>query len=439
MEDTEEVVVESGLTITDIFKVILRRIWWVLGATVLGIVIAVLIIQLWYNKETQYYTMSYQIVYPDSGSGKYPNGSDLFAEESISLETLTDIKNGMYSQLNPDEFKGVDVSGMTVEDDISISENIVVAADSNIRRTYTITVKSKYFGSDTLAHSFLRAVAEYPIKRVNSIMESKEYGVYLTVFDNATSYEAKINALLSQKSYMEGEYSKLKDYGEVADLGIASLRNIFTSEQQNDIRAHITAEKYVLDTDKYKTEADTQIASLNLQIENNNKIIAQLRDEQRNGNQTLETDPYDERIAALIQQNGELQNRIDTITETIAAIDAYTTEGTAEYEAKQAFDARFNGYRNQLEEAANRLKTESLNVYGANSRVIYSSNRLEKQGGMGWFVSVILGALVGLLLSAIVVCIVDLPKYKRGKLAADNGKDEKDVVMEEVPAEGGKE
>ncbi|MDE6690773.1 MAG: hypothetical protein K2K04_02270, partial [Clostridia bacterium] len=166
---------DNGLTLSDILKVIFRRVWWVIGAAAICLVVVTLVMQLWYNKNQQYYTLGYELIYPDSGSGKYPNGSDLFAEESISLGTLTDIKNGKYSTLEPDEFKGIDVSGMHVNDHISVIETVEKGVDGNIKRTYALTVKSKYFGSDAQARAFLRTVAEYPVYRVNNIMADKEY------------------------------------------------------------------------------------------------------------------------------------------------------------------------------------------------------------------------------------------------------------------------
>lgn len=435
MEDTKDMdyveETESGLTFGEILKVILKRVWWVLGAAAVCLVVLTLVMQLWYNKNQQYYALSYEIVYPDSASGKYPNGSDLFAEESISYRTLADIKEGKYSTLEPDEFKGIDVEDMYVNDNISVSETVEKGADGNVKRTYLLTVKSKYFGSDSQARSFMRTVARYPLTRVKSIMAEKEFGVYLTTaYSYANTYEEKINALVSQKNYIEEEYTKLKGYGELADVGIASLHNLFTSAQQNDLRAHINAEKYVFDTETYKAEAATQKASLSLQIENNNKIIEALRGEQKNGSTAPETDPYDERIASLTQQNGELQNRIKTIDDTLAAIEKYSDENSEESKAKQAFDSQLDGYYNQLVDAAETLKTVSVSIYNENSRVVYSSNKLEKQGGIHWVIAAVLGAVVGCVVSGIVICIIDLPKYKRGKLAAAEGAEKSEESAE---------
>ena len=432
MEDTKEV--ENGLTLGEVFKIILKRIWWVLGATLVCLAVMLMVTQLWYNKREQYYAISYDIVYPEMNGGKYPDGSDLIISDSISLETLTDIKGGKYSNDNPDEFKGVDVNDMHANDGISVSDKVVRSEDGGVKLSCTLSVKAKYFGSVSQARAFLRTVAEYPVNRINAIIADKEYSANLVGYNDAPSYEEKLSALTAQKNYLESEYSKLGAYGEKADAGKASLRNIFTGEQQSDIRAHITAGKYVLDTDVYLEKADAQIAALQLQVEINNKVIKTLRDEQANANGETTppavTDPYDERIASLAHQNGELLTRIETIEETVKEIAKYTDKGTDEYAAKQAFDKRLDDFRVQLEEAAENLKTVSVSIYGDNSRVVFSNNKLEKEGGIHWLISAVLGALVGFVVSAIVVYFVGVSKYKREKLAAAQGSGESSAESE---------
>lgn len=420
MEDTKEV--ENGLTVGDVFKIIFKRIWWVLGATLVCLAVLLMITELWYNKREQYYSISYDIVYPDIASGKYPDGSDLIVSDSISHETLTDIKNGVYSKENPDEFKNIDVDNMYSNDGISVSDKVVKGDGGNVKVSCTLTVKAKYFGSVTQARTFLRTVAEYPVNRVKSAMTEKDHVAHLTGYNDAPTYDEKISALTSQKNYLESEYTKLSAYGEKAAAGIASLRNIFTASQQSEIKSHITAFKYVLSPETYKDGAAAEIAALNKQIEDNKKIIAELRTEQSKANTPADgtpvvTDPYEERIAAIIENSGKLKNRIDEINETLAAIEIYTAEG-AEKDAKQAFDKRIDDIRIQLEQAAQTLKSVSVSIYSDNSRTVFSNNKLEKEGGIHWAISAVLGALLGLVVSSIVVYFVGVSKYKREKFAA---------------------
>ncbi len=410
---------ENGLTFMDILKVIFKRIWWVLGATAACLLIVVLITQLWYNKREQYFSVNYEIVYPDSANGKYPDGSDLLAADAISLATLTSIKDGAYSSADDaDEFKNIDVEKMLSEDGISISEEVTQTAGGGIKRTYTLTVSSKYFSGDAQAVAFIRTVAAYPVKRVNSVIDTKEYGLYFSVYGDAKSYEAKIEALVAQKTYLESEYTKLINYGSTVEVNLASLHNIFTEEQRKSLTDSITANYYVFDTDGYKATAETRKVALNKQIADNAKIIEAEAAKRGDSNPNdVNTNPYDQIIAELTRKNAELDNEIKTIEKTIDAIESYTQEGADAYKAKQAFDARLEKYRTDLATATDALKAVSKTIYGDNSRIIFSNNRIRRQGGLGTIVSALLGAVIGLLVSAVVVCIVDLPKYKKRKLA----------------------
>ncbi|MDE6790149.1 MAG: hypothetical protein K2J61_00340 [Clostridia bacterium] len=409
---------ENGLSFMDILKVIFKRIWWVLGATAACLLIVVLIAQLWYNKREQYFSVNYEIVYPDSANGKYPDGSDLLASDAISLAALTSIKDGAYSAEDPDEFKNIDVEKMLSEDDISISENVAQTAGGSIKRTYTLTVSAKYFSSDAQAVTFIRTVAAYPVKRVNSIIDTKEYGLYFSVYEAAKSYDAKIEALASQKTYLENEYDKLKNYGSTVEVNLASLHNIFTTEQRQALTDSITANYYVFDTEGYKVNAETRKVALDKQIADNVKIIEAEEAKRGDSNPNeANTNPYDQIIAELTRTNAELANESKTIEKTIEAIESYTQDDTAEYKAKQAFDAQLEKYRTDLATATDALKAVSKNIYGGNSRIIFSNNRIKRQGGLGAIISALLGAVIGLLVSAVVVCIIDLPKYKKQKLA----------------------
>ncbi|MCM1438366.1 MAG: hypothetical protein NC131_04035 [Roseburia sp.] len=439
MEDTKDMETENVMTLGDIFKVIFKRIWWVLGATVLCALILLLITELWYNKKEQYYTISYDIVYPDVASGKYPDGSDLIVSDSISYSTLNDIKEGKYSEKDPNEFKGIDVREMYTEDDISVTDRLVKSDGDSAKISCTLTVKARYFTSASQARAFLRTVAAYPVNRTNSVMADKAYNANLSAYASASTYEEKLDALSAQKSYLESEYTKLKGYGEKADEGIASLRNIFTSAQLNDLEAHILAGRYVYDPVTYKAEADAQKASLGLQIADNENTIAALREEQKKASagSAVVDDHYDERIASLTATNAGYRNRISAIDETLAAIEKYTSEeDTAEKAAKQAFDTRLYDYYEQLSKATQTLKSVSISVYGDNSRTVFSGNKLEKEGGLHWALSLILGALLGLVVSAIVVYFVGAPGYKREKLAAAQG-GEPAAPKAEKGAEGG--
>lgn len=424
---------ERGLTIGEILKIILKRVWWVVGATALCILLFVLVTQLWYNKNSQYYTVSYDVVFPNNARGKYPDNTDVLSADFISLSTLTDIKNGVYSAENPDEFKNIDVEEMINKDDISISES-----ETN---RYTLTAKARYFSNQEQAKKFLRTVAYYPVMRVNKIVKDKEYGLYFGIYDNAQTYEEKIAALEKQKSYLEAGYSELMNYGTEVEVESAKLHNLFTEVQRSSLNALIAANYYVLDTDNYIEVASARIAALELQISENNLIIQKLTD-MRDGkaeegatavasssravdDETVSyLNAYDIEIAQLVVKNGEIQNQINKINATKAAINEYTVADNEKNGEWKDFEAKLEGYRSDMEQATATLKSVSEKVYSGNSRAIFTGNRMERAGGISAILSAVIGAIAGFAVAAIVVCIIDVPKYKRNKALAEGAEKE---------------
>ena len=129
---------ERGLTFLDICKIILKRIWWVVGATALCTLIAVLVTQFWYNRNNRVYTVGYELVYPDNDSGKYPDNSLILASDFVSRSTVNAIKDG------DEKFKNVDVDDMLNNDGISVTEQVTRDTVGVLKRSYTLTVKVKY-------------------------------------------------------------------------------------------------------------------------------------------------------------------------------------------------------------------------------------------------------------------------------------------------------
>ncbi len=420
---------DNGLSFYDVIKVILKKVWWVLGAIALGVLVAVLVTQLWYNKKTQYFSINYEIYYPDSASGKYPDGHEFLINETISLQALTEIKNGN------DEFKSVNVEEMVQKDGVSASASFQKSADDSVKRVYSIKVLANYFSNKTQAVSFLRSIANYPIDRVNTVISDREYGVYLITYDNALTYEEKIDALTEQKNFLQSNYQFLMKYDINIETYYAKLINLFSDSQVKSLSDRIDSNHYVLNTKAYKDNSSYRIASLTKRIEDNEKTIKLLEEQKAKSSaadggaeqasaRAAVSEPngvlnsYDYEIAKLVVANSEMQNELDTIKATLDIIEEYETEGAYAYKEKQSFDALLEEYRAELEKASEELGEVTKNLYTKKSFVVFGENTVKKQGGINAVVAALLGAVVGFVISAAVVCIIDLPKYKKNKLAA---------------------
>lgn len=419
---------ENGLTLGEIFKVALKRIWWIVGATALALIIVVLVTQLWYNKGAQTYSLQYDIIYPYSDNGKYPDGSDFLSADIISLDTLNAVKQ------RGELFSGLDVEKMVGEDDISIESTSSQGVHGSFVRSFKFKVVSKYFKSEKQAVAFMQAVATYPIDRVNEIIDGKNYGVYFVAYENAGTYQDKIDALLSQKDYIVTSYENLSDYGDAVKVNLARLGNIFTTQEQQLLCDEISTNLYVLNPERYIVECEHTMEAISKQMAENQKIIDALikaRDNEWEGSQlsraavqddASEVDKwnsYDAKIAEYVVKNTELKNQYDEIVSTKEKAKKCLVEGSDEYKAKKAFDEKLEGYCNALKEATETLKSVSKKIYSDNSRVIYSGNKVQLDGGIGAVLGAVLGAIIGLIVSVVVVLIIDLPKYKRAKLLAE--------------------
>ena len=438
---------ERGLTFLDICKIILKRIWWVVGATALCTLIAVLVTQFWYNRNNRVYTVGYELVYPDNDSGKYPDNSLILASDFVSRSTVNAIKDG------DEKFKNVDVDDMLNNDGISVTEQVTRDTVGVLKRSYTLTVKVKYFSSDKQAEAFIRSVANYPVTRINAIVANTEHGLYFSVYEGAGTYEDKINALVSQKSYLQSKYSSLSAYGNEVTVSGAALGNIFTKTQQDALLSQIEVNGYAVNPEEYKADAEVRKLELQQKIDDNTARIAALKEaEKDSGGQSggsgaavnsaaafaAKTYADDDKliisnvIQSLTDENSQMEIEIARIDRKLACIEKYTQEGTTENTAYKAFVARLDGYRDSLAAATEDLKAVNTNIYKDNTQVVFLNNKIKVDGGLNIIFAAILGLVLGFVVSAVVVCIVDAPKYKRAHYGA---KSEGEQLSGDAPAE----
>lgn len=417
---------ERSLKLKDIFKLIGRHIKAVIVVTLAGLLAFTAVIWLWYNRSKKNYSVSYELIYPNSESGTYPDGTDIVASDSISKELLTDIKNGVYSaEENKKEFSGINVNAMSDKGDIKIEVKVESNADHSISRTYTVTALAKYFESDKQAEKFFNVIVNYPVNKMISVIEDNKYGRYLTVYDGATTYEDKITALLDQKKLLLDEYEKVKEMGgsTVTDNS-ARVTNVINDEQVSGLYKKIEAYYYQLDTEGYISNNSARLVTIEREITKNNADKTQFEADRQKlitaGGSTTAINSYDDQIAKLTLENNKLGKEKAEIENTLAAIERYKTEGTTEYEDKQKFDNLLSGYYNSLQTETDTLKTTLSQIYSKNARVVYVAN-FKASGGMSLILAAVIGAAAGFIVAAIAVCIAHGEKYKAEKYAVADG------------------
>lgn len=424
---------EYGITLGEICRIIFRRVWWVIGVTAAFLLITVLLVQFWYNPNNRQYTVSYNIRFPDSSSGLYPDGTPLRVTDSVLLGSLTEIKSGTYSEgeENAPDFSDIDIEDMVENDAISLTAVTTETSDSGESgwSGYRLTVSYKYFKDSAQAVAFIKKIAEYPIDKAQYIVENALYNYNLTQYDVGTTYEAKIAALINQKNYVMSIYDFIKNnYGETyrplgaSDKTITDYINeastIFDSRIQSAYYNTVTANYYVWDTETYKLTANASIEATRIEIANNEAIVSALEEKiaelDKNGTAFDQIEAYHEKIASYVERNTQLETSIKTTEETLAKIEIYENDPQA-VEDKAEFDAQLDSTRAQLATLTETAKSLRIATYQNESMVLYVNNMIETEGGINILVAAVVGAVLGFIIVSVVILIKDMPEYKRRK------------------------
>lgn len=424
---------EYGITLGEICRIIFRRVWWVIGVTAAFLLITVLLVQFWYNPNNRQYTVSYNIRFPDSSSGLYPDGTPLRVTDSVLLGSLTEIKSGTYSEgeENAPDFSDIDIEDMVENDAISLTAVTTEASDSGEAgwSGYRLTVSYKYFKDSAQAVAFIKKIAEYPIDKAQYIVENALYNYNLTQYDVGTTYEAKIAALINQKNYVMSIYDFIKNnYGETyrplgaSDKTITDYINeastIFDSRIQSAYYNTVTANYYVWDTETYKLTANASIEATRIEIANNEAIVSALEEKiaelDKNGTAFDQIEAYHEKIASYVERNTQLETSIKTTEETLAKIEIYESDPQA-VEDKAEFDAQLDSTRAQLATLTETAKSLRIATYQNESMVLYVNNTIESEGGINILVAAVVGAVLEFIIVSVVILIKDMPEYKRRK------------------------
>lgn len=420
---------EYGITLGEICKIIFKRVWWVIGVTAAFILITVLLVQFWYNPTHRQYSVSYNVRFPNSDSGQYPDGTALLIRDSVLLSSLKDVKEGTYSD-DEDyyDFSNVNIEEMLDNDGISISPiSIKEGEDEKGWSDYRLTVSAEYFNSKEQAVAFIKAVAEYPVNKAKYIVNNSIYDYYLTQYNLGSTYEAKIDSLVNQKNYVLSIYEFIKStYGEsyrplgVGDKTITDYINeataVFDSRIQSSYYNIVTANYYVWDTDTYERTANASIEATKIEIANNEAIIAALEEKIAE----LDTSEYDRieayhsMVASYVEKNAQLNNEIKTINDTLEKIKIYQTDPEA-IQAKAEFDAALDSTRANLATLTETAKKVRIATYQNESSVLYLNNVIDAQGGINIIIAAIMGAILGFVIVSVVILIIDMPEYKKRK------------------------
>lgn len=422
---------EKTVSLGEIFKVIFGKAWLLVGITVIFTLVFSLLVEFVYNREFQYYSVSYTLYYPGISSGNYPDGTTFRVANLVSLDTLNAVKSGAEGR-----FDSVDLQKMKEEDDITVRETTELNLSSAFtdytsaftERRFTITMSGKYFRDSEQAVDFIRAVAKYPVDYVNAIAQS-DYTSNLKAYEEAETYESKISFLSAQSEYLQSLYTGLiatssGDYkvnNKSLNTYLMEVSNIFSADTAKALLDEAAAEHFVVDAESYlKTLSSRESVLKKSQEANQSKIdalVAEMHAIYGDDLTGMNTDGFNVQIAALELENAAIRQELESIAATRSLIESNSEdpEHIEWQKSKEAFDATLADYRKLLDDATLKCKGVRIAVFGEKSYVEFDFNRIEPQGGIHIVVAVIVGLILGFILASVVICIRYLPKYLKSR------------------------
>ncbi len=412
---------DEGISLGQIFKVIFRR--WKLLLFITGIifVFGLLGSQLVYNKLKTDYTTS--VVYNVIGvnDGVYADNSQFNYRDLVKLSNLEKVKN------SNNKYSSIDVKTLVEKEKISIKKEIVQDENKTSSQTvFTITASGRYFQNAEQARDFFAAVLSIPVDRTVQIIEDTNNSINLDAYSKANDYNEQVNYLKAQLAYLTSKYDSLiSQFGDIYPTVNQTntkklsefrldLNSYFELHKFSELDNELTARKYVKNFNDNKSKLEIRQASLEKQIEDNEKIIDSLYDQMKrlyNPGPDEEFDirkvqssevyaPYTTQISNLTVANAQMRNELSDIEKQLSEQGGDATDVAA-------FEAKLTTYYNQLVHETDTYTAVSKSVINENTSVDYTSKAIDSKGGLSLLISVLLFLVGGFVVAAIVNLIID--------------------------------
>lgn len=407
-------------------------------------VAAVLAVMFLLNPAKTSYSMDFFILYPTSATEKYPDGAPFYYHDMISAESLNAAK------ASDEEFSSVDVMRMLKEDDISVSaESETVNGVRKYTGRYTVTVKGSYFKSARLAERFIRAIANVPVTRIKESAKAIDDTIDDDVFLQA-SFEERLQLLREQKEKLIAKYDAwIEIYTASYSVEGKTLANyraeiavIYGESTQKSLEETFETNGYnQLDLNSYETtqEAiDARVEQLNSEKTLNSKIIDALKEElgSASGQQSAaysaralsakeESASSEGSTVVISPSDPDLSQMLAYYVKRNTEID-YQLQNTLTVKKVESFAERLTAQCDALNKAAETLTRVTASIYGRDSSVSFETQNAVRQGGTSVAFAAVGVFILVFLIAAVIVYIVEMPKYKAQKARRDESGEEAD-------------
>lgn len=413
MQDEYEL--DEGISLGTIFKVGFGRKLLFLIVTLAVAVVMFLVIVLFYNKGKVNYESTFNYNMSTTQKDKYIDGSSYNVNSIISSTNLLNIKE------KDADFKNIDIDKLIETNSISLTKSVKEYNNTELKAetVYTLKVLKRYFPNDKVAAKFIKAVAETPIDKTNSLANSLTYDGNLVAYTVADSYETKISLLNIQKEFLDASYEALIElYGDIYidNRSLTSYQkdidDYFLVNQIEALTSQVALNGYVLNFDKHVNDLNIQKEHLNTQIAKNNQAISNIEAEieriiEKLDGTTISTtslglDAFNTELAKLNLENASYQNELEIVQKKI------DLNGGAD---KTTFETTLKTYYDALNSFTKNYKEVSKKAYSSNETISYtSSSAIKTSGGLSSVIAVVIGLVLGIIIAFIVNLIVDREK-----------------------------
>ena len=442
---------EEGISLRDVFKSIGKKIWFVLIGALVVALAAVLVFMFAINPVQKSSSMNFEIDYPMSEDGKYPDGSTFNYRDIISRGVVEDAK------AKDESFASLDLDKIFEKEGISVSAT-KQSDDKNAKYTYTVTLKRSYF-KGVNAEAFIKALTESFTSFFEAKANSLSYSIDGTTFENA-SFKDQLRILDEQKAILTAQYDIwIKEYNAghvVLGKSLGSHRTDVVTTFADDVRTPISTQ---LSTRGYEyfncktTGEDVKNRVVDLQEERilNEAIIVGLKEAMNGGTGSemkesfsargslfaagdgSETDSSDKNNIIIMPNESDLSSKLAYYSERQAILSQQInnlkvndkTHETMTLEDYETIAAKIRDYGAETLSKQNReinrrsdiLKSVVAAIYKGNTVVIFNSQRLTDNGGTSL-------AIVGVAVFVAAFAVFAVIAYFVGK----NGKKKIDIA-----------
>ena len=426
---------ESGITFGEICHLVKKRIWWILGISVIVALVASLLFGFVINRGKNDYSVTFMVEFPGVSDRQYPDGTTFNHASMVYAAQLEAAK------ASNESFANIDIDGMSSNGGISISAETTGENNTTVYTgVYTITVSSAYFESADQASDFLRAVLDQTIATVNAKISGMDFTARLSGYDSLNSYTAygdRLAILRRQQDYILERYAAVTGdtqsdsdtttqtqttatYGSFVYEG-KSISALYAEAQTvsnllSDLEKNYETNRFVYlpedsNAEDYKDAAEGWAK----QIKNNADEMLFYKEQFLDS--LMSAGYYEQRVLELEQENLGLEAQIEAIGYTYDQADGTVSEALDAdtiRAANAAFGEQVDNMFETIKTNSETAKSALVALFAAESQIVY------QQSGVTTIVNatnIILVAVVALVVAFLIACIVfcaaDYPAYKR--------------------------